>query len=105
MKDFQLDEGSVFTVTLDKANQKDVNLTDPTPNSFNKGQTNLAYQADMSDSDSDRSYEDFTEISHRGGEGDARTCGSGIHSVILDVSTTSFVDTVTVKMLKNVCLC
>lgn len=102
--DLKLNEGSVFTVTLDKTNQKDVavNLADSTTNSFNKGQTNLAYQADtnMSDSDSDHSYEEIPEISYHGGEGDP--CRSGLHSVILDVSTTSFVDTVTVKMLKNV---
>uniref|UniRef100_A0AAX7TSK6 STAS domain-containing protein n=1 Tax=Astatotilapia calliptera TaxID=8154 RepID=A0AAX7TSK6_ASTCA len=31
-----------------------------------------------------------------------RACKSGTHSIILDISTTSFVDTVTVKTLKNI---
>uniref|UniRef100_H3CKV8 Solute carrier family 26 member 6 n=1 Tax=Tetraodon nigroviridis TaxID=99883 RepID=H3CKV8_TETNG len=30
------------------------------------------------------------------------TCGSGTHSIILDISTTNFVDMVTVKTLKNI---
>uniref|UniRef100_A0A3Q3GPG3 Solute carrier family 26 member 6, like 2 n=1 Tax=Kryptolebias marmoratus TaxID=37003 RepID=A0A3Q3GPG3_KRYMA len=37
-----------------------------------------------------------------GGGEDGRACRSGIHSIILDLSTTSFVDTVTVKMLKTI---
>ncbi|XP_017270564.1 solute carrier family 26 member 6 [Kryptolebias marmoratus] len=105
VKDLQLNEGNVFTVTIDKNNQKDgaFNLTESATNSFNKGQTNLAYEH-MSDSDSDtcdHNYEDITKVSYQGGE-DGRACRSGIHSIILDLSTTSFVDTVTVKMLKTI---
>ncbi|XP_037540396.1 solute carrier family 26 member 6 [Nematolebias whitei] len=108
VKDLQPSERNVFTVNMDERNQNHVALKpmDSTINSFSKGKINRAYQTDsnMSDSDSDTcdpSYEDITEISHQGGGGE-RASGSDIHNVILDMSTTSSVDTVTVKMLKNI---
>lgn len=43
-----------------------------------------------------------TQPSHEGDVEQGRGCGPDTHSLILDVSTTSFVDTVAVKTLKNV---
>ncbi|XP_028265194.1 solute carrier family 26 member 6-like [Parambassis ranga] len=65
-----------------------------------KGQLNFAYQPDtaMSDSDSDPGCCDYNSITHHGDDGK----GSSTHSIILDISTTSFVDTVTVKTLTNI---
>uniref|UniRef100_A0A8D0ABH9 Solute carrier family 26 member 6, like 2 n=1 Tax=Sander lucioperca TaxID=283035 RepID=A0A8D0ABH9_SANLU len=75
-----------------------------------KGQVNRAYQNDttMSDSDSDTGshiFDSITQVSKPGGEKKGKACGSSTHSIILDIATTSFVDTVTVKTLKNVCVC
>lgn len=43
-----------------------------------------------------------TQPSHEGDVEQGRVCGPDTHSIILDISTTSFVDTVTVKTLKNI---
>uniref|UniRef100_A0A668A2E7 Solute carrier family 26 member 6 n=1 Tax=Myripristis murdjan TaxID=586833 RepID=A0A668A2E7_9TELE len=77
------------------------------PTGMNAGQVNWAYQHDgnMSDSDSETGCHDdndtTTQTSHSGDVEKGSACGSGTHSIILDLSTTSFVDTVSVKMLKN----
>ncbi|XP_059189383.1 solute carrier family 26 member 6-like [Centropristis striata] len=73
-----------------------ISLTKPSTNDFSKGQVNWAYEREtvMSDSDSDTGFQ--------GDEETGKACGSGTHSIILDISTTSFVDTVTVKTLKNI---
>lgn len=65
------------------------------------GRVNWAYQHDatVSDSDSDTGGHINTRVSHSG-DGEKAT-----HSIILDISTTSFVDTVAVKTMKNVCVC
>lgn len=84
------------------------NLTENTTNSLNKGQVNWAYRHETTDSDSDmgcQGDDSHTQESHYGDEEKGRTCGLDTHSIILDISTTSFVDTVTVKTLKNVCVC
>uniref|UniRef100_A0A8C4F3Q5 Solute carrier family 26 member 6, like 2 n=1 Tax=Dicentrarchus labrax TaxID=13489 RepID=A0A8C4F3Q5_DICLA len=86
----------------------DVCLIKTSTNDPNKGQVNRAYQHDttMSDSDSDagcHTYDSISHVSHHSDKGKGRACGSGTHSIILDISATSFVDTVTVKTLKNVC--
>uniref|UniRef100_A0A669BP05 Solute carrier family 26 member 6 n=1 Tax=Oreochromis niloticus TaxID=8128 RepID=A0A669BP05_ORENI len=82
-------------------------MTETATDGLHKGQVNLAYQPDitMSDSDSDAGYDHITEFSGHGDEAKEQACDSGTHSIILDISTTSFVDTVTVKTLKNVYVC
>uniref|UniRef100_A0A671W680 Solute carrier family 26 member 6 n=1 Tax=Sparus aurata TaxID=8175 RepID=A0A671W680_SPAAU len=62
------------------------------------GRVNWAYQHDVtvSDSDSDTGGHINTQASHSGDEEKAT------HSIILDISTTSFVDTVAVKTMKNI---
>ncbi|XP_051805112.1 solute carrier family 26 member 6 [Acanthochromis polyacanthus] len=84
-------------------------LKETTANGLGNGQVNWAYQPDttMSESDSDSDTgchgdESITQVSHHSDEGKGRACGSGTHSIILDISTTSFVDSVTVKTLKNI---
>ncbi|KAF3860552.1 hypothetical protein F7725_000807, partial [Dissostichus mawsoni] len=72
-----------------------------------KKQVNEAYQHDttMSDSDSetgDHGDNSINKVSQRGNEEKERAVRSGTHSIILDISTTSFVDTVSVKTLKNI---
>lgn len=69
-----------------------------------KGRDNWAYQRDAADSDSDLDGPDDAISSlpaHADGE-KGMTHASGTHSIILDISTTNFVDTVTVKTFKNV---
>uniref|UniRef100_A0A3B4UYL0 Solute carrier family 26 member 6 n=1 Tax=Seriola dumerili TaxID=41447 RepID=A0A3B4UYL0_SERDU len=71
------------------------------------GQVNWAYQHDktMLDSDSDTGCPgdgSINQESHYGDDVEGWACGSGTHSIILDISTTSFVDTVTVNTLKNI---
>lgn len=75
--------------------------------SLDKGQVNWAFQHETFDSDSDTGNGDDIHMqeSHYGGEQRERTFGVDTHSIILDISTTSFVDTVTVKTLKNVRVC
>lgn len=77
-------------------------------NSNSKGHVNWAYRHETTDTESDIGCQDDdsnTQPSHNGDEEQGRACGSDTHSIILDISTTSFVDTVTVKTLKNVCVC
>uniref|UniRef100_A0AAQ6A610 STAS domain-containing protein n=1 Tax=Amphiprion ocellaris TaxID=80972 RepID=A0AAQ6A610_AMPOC len=79
-------------------------------NGLSKGRVNWAYQPDttISESDSDTGChgdDSITQVSHHSDEEKGKASGSGTHSIILDISTTSFVDSVTVKTLKNVCVC
>uniref|UniRef100_A0A8C6LFS1 Solute carrier family 26 member 6 n=1 Tax=Nothobranchius furzeri TaxID=105023 RepID=A0A8C6LFS1_NOTFU len=103
LRDLELNGGNECAVTKEKCNQTEVAL-DLTNTSPSKGQVNWAYQADtnMSDSDSDsRSHTDEApEVLYQGDE--TSTFRSDIHSVILDMSTTSSVDTVTVKFMKTI---
>uniref|UniRef100_A0A8C4F493 Solute carrier family 26 member 6, like 2 n=1 Tax=Dicentrarchus labrax TaxID=13489 RepID=A0A8C4F493_DICLA len=90
-----------------QGNGVSLRLTETSTNDPNKGQVNRAYQHDttMSDSDSDagcHTYDSISHVSHHSDKGKGRACGSGTHSIILDISATSFVDTVTVKTLKNI---
>uniref|UniRef100_A0AAX7VHT2 STAS domain-containing protein n=1 Tax=Astatotilapia calliptera TaxID=8154 RepID=A0AAX7VHT2_ASTCA len=82
----------------------DFSMTETATDGLHKGQMNLAYEPDitMSDSDSATGSDHITEFSRHGDEEKKRACKSGTHSIILDISTTSFVDTVTVKTLKNI---
>uniref|UniRef100_A0AAQ5ZHG3 STAS domain-containing protein n=1 Tax=Amphiprion ocellaris TaxID=80972 RepID=A0AAQ5ZHG3_AMPOC len=78
-------------------------------NGLSKGRVNWAYQPDttISESDSDTGChgdDSITQVSHHSDEEKGKASGSGTHSIILDISTTSFVDSVTVKTLKNVCV-
>ncbi|XP_071777170.2 solute carrier family 26 member 6 [Centroberyx gerrardi] len=82
-------------------------LTETPANGHIKGQVNWAYQHDASTSDSDSETgchgdDNTTQTSHSGDGEEGRGCGLGTHSIVLDLSTTSFVDTVTVKTLKNI---
>lgn len=93
-------QGNVVTLRLEKTSTNDLS----------KGQVNWAYQYDttMCDSDSDTGCHGDDSISHRSHYDDEEKgmpCVSGTHSIILDLSSTSFVDTVTVKTLKNVRVC
>uniref|UniRef100_A0AAX7UYY4 STAS domain-containing protein n=1 Tax=Astatotilapia calliptera TaxID=8154 RepID=A0AAX7UYY4_ASTCA len=85
-------------------NSVDFSMTETATDGLHKGQMNLAYEPDitMSDSDSATGSDHITEFSRHGDEEKKRACKSGTHSIILDISTTSFVDTVTVKTLKNI---
>uniref|UniRef100_A0A3P9JPP9 Si:ch211-117c9.2 n=1 Tax=Oryzias latipes TaxID=8090 RepID=A0A3P9JPP9_ORYLA len=77
-------------------------LTNTSSNGF--GHVNSAYQYDTTTSEIDlgcHGENNLTHISYED-EKDGRTCMSVTHSIILDISTTGFVDTVTVKMLKNI---
>lgn len=98
-------------VSAELKEERSLSLTETSTNSLSKGQVNWAYQHDttMSDSDSDTGYhgdDSITQVSdvHSGKE-KGPACGSGTHSIVLDISTTSFVDTVAAKTLKNVCGC
>ncbi|XP_070695314.1 solute carrier family 26 member 6 [Pempheris klunzingeri] len=84
-----------------------LSLTETSTNGLSKGQVNLAYQHDrtMSDSDSDAGChgdDSITQVSHHSDDAKGRAGRSDTHSIILDLSTTSFVDTVTVKTLNNI---
>ncbi|TWW56761.1 Solute carrier family 26 member 6 [Takifugu flavidus] len=72
---------------------------------LSNGQQNWAYQHDTTDSDSDvgsRGDDAITGQPQHADEEKGMTCGFGTHSIILDISTTNFVDMVTVKTLKNI---
>uniref|UniRef100_A0A3P8SDM2 Solute carrier family 26 member 6 n=1 Tax=Amphiprion percula TaxID=161767 RepID=A0A3P8SDM2_AMPPE len=82
-------------------------LKETTANGLSKGRVNWAYQPDttISESDSDTGChgdDSITQVSHHSDEEKGKASGSGTHSIILDISTTSFVDSVTVKTLKNI---
>lgn len=74
-------------------------------NGLSNGTENWAYQHDAADSDSDMGSHGDEALTGRSPHADEEmrmTCESGTHSIILDISTTNFVDMVTVKTLKNV---
>lgn len=81
-------------------------LQRPKPvNGLSNGQQNWAYQHDTTESDSDvgsRGNDAITGQRQHADEEKGVTCGFATHSIILDISTTNFVDTVTVKTLENV---
>ncbi|GLD46821.1 solute carrier family 26 member 6-like isoform X1 [Lates japonicus] len=90
-----------------QANVAALRLSETSANGISKGQVNWAYQHDTTtlDSDSDTGCEgddSINQVSCYGDEERGMACGSGTHSIILDISTTSFVDTVTVNTLKNI---
>uniref|UniRef100_A0A3Q2PUD0 Solute carrier family 26 member 6, like 2 n=1 Tax=Fundulus heteroclitus TaxID=8078 RepID=A0A3Q2PUD0_FUNHE len=80
-----------------------LSMTDADPNFPDKGQVNWAYHPDRVTLDSDsNTYEEITTVSHQDELGKHSNCRSGTHSIILDVSMISSLDTVTVKTLKNI---
>uniref|UniRef100_A0A669DGH5 Solute carrier family 26 member 6 n=1 Tax=Oreochromis niloticus TaxID=8128 RepID=A0A669DGH5_ORENI len=109
LKESQMNIENISERTKGERNGTSVafSMTETATDGLHKGQVNLAYQPDitMSDSDSDAGYDHITEFSGHGDEAKEQACDSGTHSIILDISTTSFVDTVTVKTLKNVYVC
>uniref|UniRef100_A0A672YI65 Solute carrier family 26 member 6-like n=1 Tax=Sphaeramia orbicularis TaxID=375764 RepID=A0A672YI65_9TELE len=69
---------------------------------LSKGQVNWAYQQDTAMFDSDTECHNGIQNIYEDIEENEKACVSGTHSIILDMSTTSFVDTVAVKTLKNI---
>lgn len=103
-----MNEGKVATGLKESDQQNGAALytMEKPKNGFTGGQANWAYQHDTTDSDSDKgshSNDSITSELQQVEEGDGPTRGCTTHSIILDISTTSFADTVTVKTLKNVC--
>lgn len=82
-------------------------LTENPEKSLDRGRVNWAFQQETFDSDSDTVNGDDSQPreSYYGDERKERTFDVDTHSIILDISTTGFVDTVTVKTLKNVRVC
>ncbi|XP_030588783.1 solute carrier family 26 member 6-like [Archocentrus centrarchus] len=97
-------ENSARTKGESQGNSVASSIYETSADGLSKGHVNLAYQPDIttSDSDSDAGYDCITEFSHHSDEEKGQACKSGTHSIILEISTTSFVDTVTVKTLKNI---
>ncbi|KAK2851497.1 hypothetical protein Q5P01_007773 [Channa striata] len=78
-----------------------ISLTDTSPHNNGKGQVNWAYQHDPNifDSVPDKVHQDSDSITQVSPMEDGK---GGTHSIILDVSTLSFVDTVTLSTFKNI---
>ena len=99
-----------YSTRINEPNQQnslDLYMSEKSRGSPEEGQANWAYQHDMAESESDTGFDgddSITPESQHGTEEKGRTCGLTTHSIILDISTTSFVDTVSVKTLKNVCV-
>lgn len=99
-------EGEIATEWREKTKGtvSEFSLTETYTNGHSMGHVNLVYQHDptLMSSDSDiAGPDDDTNIQVSQLVDEAR---GGTHSIILDVSTVSFVDTVSVKTLKNVCI-
>lgn len=107
VKESETDEAKIFAGLN---GQGPVRQTDPSTGLSN-GHINWAFQDDKNpaaDSDSDtccHGDDSITQESQRSDEETGQTCKADTHSIILDLSAASFVDTVTVKTLKNVCVC
>ncbi|XP_040919980.1 solute carrier family 26 member 6 [Toxotes jaculatrix] len=109
VKELEMNEGndSAALRGQSQGNGAALSLTESSTKGLSKGQVNWAYQHDTTtlDSDSDagcHGYDSINQVSHHGDEEKGRAFGSDTHSIILDISTTSFVDTVTVNTLKNI---
>lgn len=99
-----MNEGKLFTGSYQQ-NGTALYMIPNSVNGLSNGRENWAYQHDTADSDSDMgSRGDDAIAGHplHADEERGMMCGSGTHSIILDISTTNFVDMVTVKTLKNV---
>ncbi|XP_060930493.1 solute carrier family 26 member 6 [Limanda limanda] len=93
----ELTEGKV-SAGLSQGNSAAVTST----NGLSKGQVNSAYQHDSDLDTGCHGDENIYEEPHYGDEEKEGTCGSDVHSIILDISSTGFVDTVTTNTLKNI---
>ncbi|XP_073325519.1 solute carrier family 26 member 6 [Pagrus major] len=100
LKESEMNQSKVSAGLKGQSQENNVALS--LKETFTNGQVNWAYQhgTAMSDSDSDTEDHSNTQASHSGDE--EKPCGSATHSIILDISTTSFVDTVAVKTMKNI---
>uniref|UniRef100_A0A3Q3JDU6 STAS domain-containing protein n=1 Tax=Monopterus albus TaxID=43700 RepID=A0A3Q3JDU6_MONAL len=109
LKKSENNEGG-FSVGLSGQNQvncADFRLTEASTSDLGMGHINQAYQHDTSmlSSDSDTSChgdDSIDKVSHDGDEEKGKAYGSCTHSIILDISTTNFVDIVAVNTLKNI---
>ncbi|XP_062247604.1 solute carrier family 26 member 6-like isoform X2 [Platichthys flesus] len=70
-------------------------------NGLSKGEVNSAYQHDSDLDTGCHGDESIYQEPHHGDEEKEGTRGSDVHSIILDISSTGFVDTVTTNTLKN----
>ncbi|KAM9751413.1 solute carrier family 26 member 6-like [Menidia menidia] len=89
LKEAELNEDYAEIKETSNQNGKPLSLTSSANNSLSRGQVNWAYEYDTPKTDSNKSCH-------------VQAARSGTHSIVLDMCTTSFVDTVTVKMLKNI---
>ncbi|XP_041654437.1 solute carrier family 26 member 6-like isoform X1 [Cheilinus undulatus] len=99
------DKDSAQQTGLSQGNSVALSMTQTSRNGLNNGKVNLAFQYDttMSDSDSETGWDkNIPKGSHQEDGETFEVCETGTHSIILDISTTGFVDTVTVKTLKNI---
>ncbi|XP_062247609.1 solute carrier family 26 member 6-like isoform X2 [Platichthys flesus] len=71
-------------------------------NGLSKGEVNSAYQHDSDLDTGCHGDESIYQEPHHGDEEKEGTRGSDVHSIILDISSTGFVDTVTTNTLKNI---
>lgn len=100
----EINDGKLFTGS-DQNYGSVLYMTAKAVNGHSKGSENWAYQHDTADSDSDTGSHCNDAITGQPPHADEEKgmlCESGTHSIILDISTTNFVDMVTVKTLKNV---
>lgn len=108
LKEFERNQGEVSERQKGHSleNGKALNLKQTPVNSLTKGQVNLAYEYDTTISDSDSGTGCDTSVTEESRQEDMERGTANVlstHSIILDISTAGFVDTVTVKTLKNVC--
>ncbi|XP_061668081.1 solute carrier family 26 member 6-like isoform X2 [Syngnathoides biaculeatus] len=80
-------------------------LTESPAHGSSKGQVNWAYQSDTMPDSTSKTRSEYYEAGQASKDSDDKkghVDEAGPHSIILDLSTTSFVDTVAVKTLKNI---
>ncbi|XP_077424508.1 solute carrier family 26 member 6-like [Vanacampus margaritifer] len=100
-----LDEKKISTAELEGQNFKRgvaLKLTESPANGFNQGQVNWAYQSDTPEPNSHTKCQFYDSLTQTSNDKKGANNAPGPHSIILDVSTTSFVDTVAVKTLRNI---
>ncbi|XP_061592008.1 solute carrier family 26 member 6-like [Cololabis saira] len=104
LKASEQDEGNISAATKEKSIKNGVasSPTDTTTNGLSKGQLNLAYLSDSTLSDSGCHFNENIGPVSPADEKKGEACELVTHSIILDISTTSFVDTATAKTLTNI---
>ncbi|XP_077464481.1 solute carrier family 26 member 6 [Stigmatopora argus] len=79
------------------------NLIECPAHELGKGHVNNAYESDTCDNKSNMASQQSDTITQASKDSDDKICPTDIpHSLILDLSTTIFLDTVAVKTLKNI---